>query len=343
MPDAFATEERSYRRGLVLGLTMAEIMILVLFALLLIWMTGLREREQLLQKIDSALTQTNNAVGETKRLREELARLTGSPDRANAFDDQFRELVIAKEKIAKLQAEVAALQESTKILETIAKRDGGSDTKGTIEEIERRLQIAERLLNNMQQPNSDKFTSLTETQLTKETASLMSLREQLRANGLAPTEIAKLIDGSKRQAEDSQEQVKTLQGRLLNVQQKLTALGRGTEMPACWANPVTGKPEYIFDIALQSGAIRVHDNALPNRQREQAKLPLSDLQFDRSLSFNEFRAATRPLFQWSEKEGCRFFVRVTDETAAHEKTKYKLVLRTVQEHFYTFEEFNPTE
>ena len=54
MPDAFATEERSYRRGLVLGLTMAEIMILILFALLLIWMIGLRERERLLQKADAA-------------------------------------------------------------------------------------------------------------------------------------------------------------------------------------------------------------------------------------------------------------------------------------------------
>jgi|SRR5579864_5572961 len=344
MPDEFATEERSYRRGLVLGLTMAEIMILILFALLLIWMIGLQERERLLEKANVAVKQAKDAVARTEQLKEELARFTESPDRANAFDDQFRELVIAKQQIAGLQAEVAALRESTKILDTIAKNKADGNTEKTqIEEIERRLQIAERLLNNMRRANSDQFASLSEQELSKETASLLSLQEQLRARGSNPAEIGKLVEECKRKAEDSEAQVKTLQGRLLNFQQKLAALGKGTEKPACWANPWTGKPEYIFDIALQSTAVRVHDNALPNRERDQAKLPLAGVQFNRSLGLNEFRTATRPLFQWSEKEGCRFFVRVIDETAAHEKAKYKLVLRTVQEHFYTFEDLNPTQ
>src|SRR5579864_370990 len=224
MPDEFATEERSYRRGLVLGLTMAEIMILILFALLLIWMIGLQERERLLEKANVAVKQAKDAVARTEQLKEELARFTESPDRANAFDDQFRELVIAKQQIAGLQAEVAALRESTKILDTIAKNKADGNTEKTqIEEIERRLQIAERLLNNMRRANSDQFASLSEQELSKETASLLSLQEQLRARGSNPAEIGKLVEECKRKAEDSEAQVKTLQGRLLNFQQKLAA------------------------------------------------------------------------------------------------------------------------
>ena len=323
---------------------MAEIMILVLFALLLIWMTGLRDRDRQLQRADvatrqanEATRQANEATARINELKEEIQRLLGSPDRANAFDDQFRELVIARTKIAELESELAKLQEASQILNDIAEKTGPHDRKNTAAAIEERLQISDRLIRNMRRQGSVKSSSVSDDELAKETASLMVLRDQLQKNGQNATQVLQIIEESRSKAEDAEAQTKTLQGRLQNFQQRIAALGKGTEKPACWADPITGKPEYIFDIALQSAAIRVHDNALPQRVRDQAKLPLSDLQFDKPLGFGEFRVVTDPLFQWSEKEGCRFFVRVLDETAAHEKAKYKLVLRTVQEHFYTFE------
>jgi len=127
------------------------------------------------------------------------------------------------------------------------------------------------------------------------------------------------------------------QGRLKNAEKQLATVSRGTEKPACWADQ-TGKPEYIFDIALKSRSLVIRDNALPHRVVEQSALPLKGLVFGAELGQQDFRAQTRALFDWSEGEGCRFFVRVFDLTAAHEKDIYKRQLRTVGEHFYYYEE-----
>lgn len=323
---------------------MAEIMILVLFALLLIWMIGLKDREQLkkerdqlLQAADLAKIQTDAAQHRIVQLQEELIRFTGSADRANAFSDQFRELVLAKERIAELQREVSSLRESSKIMEVIAQQQGRNESK-VIAEVEQRLKIADRLLKAVKQ-KQEATSFFSEKELSDQVASLLLLQEKMRATGGGtPADILRIIEENRRKAEDADSQVKTLQGRLLNIQQKLSAEGKGTEKPACWANAVTGKPEYIFEISLKTSSVLIHDNALPHRERQQAQLPLAGLTFDRPLGFSEFRAATRPLFQWSEKERCRFFVHVIDETPAHEKAKYKFALRIVQEHFYTFED-----
>lgn len=51
---------------------------------------------------------------------------------------------------------------------------------------------------------------------------------------------------------------------------------------------------------------------------------------------------SRAVFNWSVKEGCRFFVRVFDLTKDEEKMIYKRRLRTVGEHFYYFEVLDGT-
>jgi len=130
-----------------------------------------------------------------------------------------------------------------------------------------------------------------------------------------------------------------VKGRLAYAEQKLATSSRGTEKPACWADQ-TGKPEYIFDITLKSRSVVIRDNALPNRRSEEAALPIQRIFFGADLGQDEFRMETRALFEWSEKEQCRFFVRIFDETAAHEKDIYKRQLRTVGEHFYYYEDLS---
>ncbi len=73
-------QDKSYRRGLVLGLTMAEIMILLIFLLLMALAAALQNRDERIKVLDT---------GDTARLVEAIQR--AYPD-AKSNDDYFKEL-----------------------------------------------------------------------------------------------------------------------------------------------------------------------------------------------------------------------------------------------------------
>ena len=110
--------------------------------------------------------------------------------------------------------------------------------------------------------------------------------------------------------------------------------------PKRWAGTRPGKPEYIFDVALTTYGLIIRDRKLPHRKDEQSKLPLDRITFERELTRAQFRAAAKPLYDWSVAHECRFFVRVFDKTADTAKTIYKRHLRYVGERFYPYEELD---
>ncbi|WP_333885420.1 hypothetical protein [Sphingobium yanoikuyae] len=85
-------QDKSYRRGLVLGLTMAEIMILLLFVLLMALAAALQNRDARIQALDS---------GGASQLIEELQR--AYPD-AKDSSDYFKELKRAIEARKRVEA-----------------------------------------------------------------------------------------------------------------------------------------------------------------------------------------------------------------------------------------------
>ncbi|WP_327753701.1 hypothetical protein VVT58_06525 [Sphingobium sp. SJ10-10] len=90
-------QDKSYRRGLVLGLTMAEIMILLLFVLLMALAAALQNRDARIQALDN---------GGASRLVEELQR--AYPEAKNS-DEYFKELKRAIE--ARRQVEAAGAKD----------------------------------------------------------------------------------------------------------------------------------------------------------------------------------------------------------------------------------------
>jgi hypothetical protein len=332
MANNIDSGERSYRSGLILGLTMAEIMVLILFALLLVWMVGTRKSIE--RELD-----LKTAGERIRQLQEERRILIGSDNGANAFDDTFRELTVARAQIAELQKRVEALEDVSKLLRSAGYPMDGSDAaQNAAKDIRERLAIASKIVSGSKGIISRGSQQGDSHNLQERIAELARIDDAIKKVGLQQkTSEGMVINAILRQSE-LPDRVKTLEGRLKNAELQLATAGKGTEKPACWADSVSGKPEYIFDVALNSQTVLVHDNALPQRQQEEASLPLQVISFDKNLQPQEFRTATRVLFEWSEKEGCRFFVRVFDLTQADEKDPYKHQLRTVGEHFYYFED-----
>lgn len=113
MDGQIARQSSSYRQGLVLGLTMAEILILLVFCLLIAMAAFLRIEQQkretaeanlgrvqseLARYYDSERTARNSAPG----LREKLEDATKSNEPAK-IDDYWRELVDSKNAMAQLK------------------------------------------------------------------------------------------------------------------------------------------------------------------------------------------------------------------------------------------------
>jgi hypothetical protein len=316
-------QKAAYRKGLVLGFTMAEITLMVLFCLLLASGVLVDEKESQLVAAHARLKEATKQLEDNKRdliLVEEFKVKFGAQGK---IDDMFTELRLAKESNESLrqevearkqdQAEFAALREYVQEV-----KEEGKDKNAIIEKLQRDKEIAERVEAAMQTANLKPDSP-----------------DQVEA--LVRAGLAQDADVTRCKATEIEKG--RLEGQLKNAQRTLERLGKGsgTEKPACWADPVTGRPEYIFRVELTSGGLIIHDQKLPHRSEEQALLPISGITFDGEIPPDMFRAQTAGLAAWSKARECRFFVMVKDLTLATEKDAYKKMLKTLEEHFYKLE------
>lgn len=299
--DLVGVDSGTFRRGLVLGLTLAEICLLVVFVLLLALGALLKEAQA---RAASADQMRFRAEGAEAQLRRALERTPGAtPQQVESW---VRELVEGAASTQENKALKAELTVSQTALEQIKAASGMA-------------------------PDAD--ATRTAEQVTRAMAELKGLR--------VATEAARAGDKSalERRVVDTAVENERLKGTIAYQQRKLNAVGKGTERPACWAvasGPSAGRPEYIFDVSLTAGGIIIRDRALAHRRAEQARLPLSTIHFGVPLDDRAFRSQTRPLFEWGESRGCRFFVSAYDRTGAGEKEIYKHRSRVMEEHFYRF-------
>jgi outer membrane protein OmpA-like peptidoglycan-associated protein len=112
----------AYRRGLVLGLTMAEIMLLLVFCLLIasavVFKRDREVREDLTSKVETSASELGDAVKEVERLKVENAKLSqdkarlrklaeeagASPEEVRKLDDEWRKLVASDEAVRRMRA-----------------------------------------------------------------------------------------------------------------------------------------------------------------------------------------------------------------------------------------------
>lgn len=112
MSSPIDDQNKSYRRGLVLGLTMAEIAILIIFCLLLASAFLMQEKEHRAEQ----LRVKNQELEQVQEMVERIRERNGNPEK---FDELFQELKRVAEqaiKVEDIQAELDKLKEETKDL-----------------------------------------------------------------------------------------------------------------------------------------------------------------------------------------------------------------------------------
>ncbi|MEI9431724.1 hypothetical protein [Mesorhizobium sp. Cs1299R1N3] len=115
---AVAYERKGYGRGLILGLTMAETMLLLVFCLLLAAGAIIAKKQKQTaeaQKIAQSLKQESRKLGEeNKRLLAQLNEMVKPATGRNVPDQQWRELVLANETIETIKNAGVSVQELVK-------------------------------------------------------------------------------------------------------------------------------------------------------------------------------------------------------------------------------------
>lgn len=310
-------QEQGYRRGLVLGLTMAEIAVLVIFVLLLVLgalfarqareAEALRERIAVLEATATEVDRLARAVGRNpEAIIQELARA----------NETRRRLVLVEKEVERLKKLEHAL-ESARPEET---------AKRPLPEVFRELVLLRDAI-------VDAGIAPTPEALQTTLDEAVAAKEALAAS--ASRDAAALAEENARLARENE----TLKAQMANLRRQAQSGGRGLDHPPCWATP-DGKAEYIFDIALTSRGLILRDRELPHRAADRSALPLAGLRFDTELLPDRFLAMTESLFRWSVDHECRFVVRTFDTTGPTEKASYKRHMRVLEQRFYKYEEIN---
>ena len=302
-------EQRDSSSGLVLGLTMAESAMLIIFVLLLA-LTALltRAEEELVRFGKLQATLEENKVG-VKELIDQIRVSTEARRDADNWQELVRDI---ERQTSDLSPEsiVSRLKEADQVLEHSI----------------RLRTIAEAFKKAGVQPESEQLKSLAVLATAGHEAGLTPDEIQdaihffpvigaLRNTGepMTPQAVVKMAQDAKRWREESG--------------------GRGTDHPSCWYDQ-DRTVAYLFDVALTDDGFIIQRARAPQREHKRESPALDSVRTGRLLTAQQFLSQTEPIFLWSVARDCRFFARAFDLTSADQKELYKDRMRTLESRFY---------
>lgn len=292
--------ESEHRRGLVLGLTLAEVLILLLFLLLLAFGVRLTQLSHAAAAADALAPlvlelQNRNVSGidNIQALADRLARV-GELEKSNI------ELRRENTDLALLRALGPKAPEIVRSLETIvrrAERIRPDDPPVLLTRLDQIIEVVG-------------FDA--DPEILKQLSELAA-----RAKELERTNVVLIEDRDRfRRERDS----------------LMRGGGRGLMYPNCWTND-RNETEFIFDVTIQDSGLVVQN--VPSARKTDDTWKLVD-DFPRGVEISEsrFRRATSRLFAWSKEHECRFIVIMRDGTGPASKPQYKVMRAAVEQNFY---------
>lgn len=374
--DAF---NAANRRGLLLGLTLSEIMMIILFVLLLLLGAVFLEQDEeqrRLAELERAAQAGEVAAAAAEGMRQQIFQLEKAAEAGetalavvepmqdllkqlgvaqNEIDDILREMktiVRLKQEIRKLGDEATALArtdtpEDRKRLAALSRQIAEKRTE--LAKAERRIdaQRQELAKTAAKQREAGRLAgTLAEMGVTPEQARelertlegtkqvLDDLRQRAAKAGGNPAAVeATLREAMSRWADVAMDNRNLAeQGRYWKTRWEQEAGQGKTGVTPCWATE--GTVDFIYDVALTDDGFLVRRNDTPQWAEDYSRLPTSGFRFLSLMSHSEFVAAARPLFEYSVKKDCRFFVRIFDQTGPTAKVVYQQRRRAVEGYFY---------
>jgi hypothetical protein len=322
---AYVVNESEHRRGLVLGLTLAEILLLLLFLLLLALGSQIRKEQSRYAELRPLL--------KTSTVQELAANLNRLPG--------------LEEQVRKLQMSNADLEQKLSVLD-----DLGPNATQMVKDFKESLILAAPI--DPDDPPSVLRRALRLIQLTAKSNLDISQHSTLlentiqRAAGVDPENPPAVLEkamntfeqlGSLFKPEELDSIPKTIAGlhekteRYRRERDNLMRSGRGLVFPSCWTSD-SGDTEYIFDVTIRDSGVLVKDSGPAYRKAHESWKFVDEFAREMEIPETKFRNATARLYNWSRQHDCRFVVTMRDQTEPTSKDRYKALRSLVEQHFY---------
>lgn len=308
-----ARDDKQFRRGVVLGLTMAEALLLLIFLLMLI--LGIRLKTQTTRIAE--LEQQRDAAQST------LVAMQPVFDRL-AKDEKFditKDYVRMQQQLADADAR---LKDAALSVDLVRQAASLAPAEATPEQAVRALLNEAAIGRQTLDAAARLAPKLPPEQAIEALVNAAMIGQSLKDGG---TPDALLASAGACKAD-----LQSCKNQTTYLNSKLNAKTGGFDLPPCWVDD-KGKILYIFDASLTDAGITIEDRAVAGREADQEKLPLSRARYGEPLGRGEFSAAFSPLLKWSNDHGCRFYVRLYDDMREGDRAEYKALRGTVEGYF----------
>lgn len=333
---SFADFDRPYRRGLVVGLSLAELFLILLFLLLL---AAIAYSAIVDEEMDEALA-TNNQLSKKKAAAD--ARAVAAGEARDEFADKLAQAEKAHDEL------VGKLAQAEKVRDSLAAKLAKTEkVLGNIIGDDDPLDLIVDL-----QGKVDKLEAQRD-QLTNDAELGGKVREAAREAGISPRDVPNAISD----AAQAQSTIINLQSQLADAEKERDILRERFEAaadekgqyPPCWyviVTPPNGKPReralYIFDVRISDDNIFVKDIPAPTPEyaRQKPTLPFNRKALNKKISFDEYVKSFKPLKDAAENGEvqaypCKFYVKVWHATT-NIRSYRRALEKVVESVFFTY-------
>jgi len=366
----FPDLDKSYRRGLILGLSLAEVFLLLVFLLLLVAVgyAGLvqeekKQKEEQVEIGKEVKKQYPNILPEEVEdlfiiLKENLVN-------DKNIDKQLEEIF---KKIEQLEAEIQRLLKENKELKKYG--DNITGLQNLLSEKNEEITALKLELNKLKKEKEKLEAELAQLKILNSAlkSRIANLEEKIKElKALINQNLAKLIDDLRVQIKKLEKDNNKLEKKVddlenenskdRDVQEELSNLvGNGTQKIACWTkyDEKLGRLRSlnIFDVLINNNGILIYDrkkhkflnqNQLNERKN---KIPMSQIKFNKTLSVNNFLFQTESMYRHGlDKKGyfsalkekylaipCLYNIQVYDKTT-NDSIYRKIIERGLSQRF----------
>jgi hypothetical protein len=308
-----ARDDRQFRRGVVLGLTMAEALLLLIFLLMLMLAIKLKGQSAEITRLEQEKTEAQSTLA---AIRPIIDKLPGRQkfDITKDYARMKRQLDLANARLKDAELSVDLVSQAAAARPDMKPEDAA---KALINEAiigREALDAAKKIAPDV--PTEKAVQVLLDASLFGQAVSKESNSpEQLLASAAA-----------------CRSDLQSCKNQTTYLNTRLNAKTGGFDLPPCWVDQ-NGKIQYIFDASLQDDGIEIDDNQVAGRDDEQANLPLGHVKYKAPMSRGDFAEAFQPLLNWSNQHGCRFYVRLYDDMKTADRSEYKSLRGAVEGYF----------
>jgi hypothetical protein len=308
-----ARDDKQFRRGVVLGLTMAEALLLLIFLLMLI--LGVRMKTQA-SRIAELEKQRDDAQSTLVAIQPFMDKLS----KRQKFDIT-QDYVRVQQQLADANAR---LKDAVLSVDLVQQAASLAPADASPEQATRAL-LNEAAIGRQTLDAARRFSpDLPADQAVAALVNSAIIGQSLKDGG-TPDELLASAGACKADLQSCKNQATYLNS-------KLNAKSGGFDLPPCWVD-AKGKIQYIFNASLSDAGIYIEDKTVTGREADQEKLPLSHARYGEPLGPSEFSTAFSPLLKWSNDHGCRFYVRLYDDMRDGDRAEYKELRGTVEGYF----------